>query len=184
MTLLTGRLLAIHAALDAAPIEHAFGGAIALAYWTLDPRGTSDIDVNLFTAQEEPARVLAVLPKGIAHDESSAARIKRDGQVRLFWADTPVDLFFSNLPIHDQASEHRRRVPFAGVEIPILGPLELAVFKAMFDRTQDWADLEAMLRAATLDVDALREHLVEMAGEDDPRLGRLKEASRRADAAG
>ena len=41
------RLLAIDRALDGASISHAFGGAIALAYWTLDPRGTSDIDVEV-----------------------------------------------------------------------------------------------------------------------------------------
>ena len=73
-------------------------------------------------------------------------------------------------------------MPFAGREIPVLGPVELAVFKTMFDRTRDWADIEAMLVAATLDVDATREHLVAMVGEPDSRLARLDEAVRRADA--
>ena len=46
-------------------------------------------------------------------------------------------------------------MPFAGTQIPVLGPVELAVFKAMFDRTRDWADIEAMVAAGTLDVDAV-----------------------------
>lgn len=46
------------------------------------------------------------------------------------WGGTPIDLFFSYLPLHDEAAAHRRKVPFEGQQIPILGPLELAVFKA------------------------------------------------------
>ena len=42
------RLVALHRALARRRIPHAFGGAIALAYWTLDPRATSDIDINVF----------------------------------------------------------------------------------------------------------------------------------------
>ncbi len=53
----------------------------------------------------------------------------------------------------------------------------------MFDRTRDWADIEAMLEAETLDVDAVREHLVAMVGREDARLARLDEAIRRADTA-
>ncbi|MEO8091666.1 MAG: nucleotidyl transferase AbiEii/AbiGii toxin family protein [bacterium] len=178
---LAERLLAIHASLGDGGVEHAFGGAIALAYWTLEPRGTRDIDVNVFTRQEECERVLAALPSGITFDRAAIERIKRDGQSRLWWEDTPVDLFFSYLPLHDEAARHRREVPFEGTLIPVLGPVELAVFKAMLDRTRDWADIEAMLAAKTLDPDALRDHLTHLAGDDDPRLGRLDQALVRAD---
>ncbi len=58
----------------------------------------------------------------------------------------------------------------------MLGPTELATFKAMFDRTRDWADIEAMVAAGTLDVVAVRETLAEMVEADDPRFGRLDEA--------
>jgi hypothetical protein len=61
----------------------------------------------------------------------------------------------------------------------VLGPIELAVFKANFDRTRDWADVEAMVAAETLDVDTVREHLQRLLGADDPRLARLDEAVRR-----
>jgi len=71
-------------------------------------------------------------------------------------------------------------VPFEGEEIPVLGPVELAVFKAMFDRTRDWADIEAMLAAGNLDVDAVRERLVGVLGAGDERLARLEEALRRS----
>lgn len=180
---LSEQLVAIHAALDEMRIEHAFGGAIALAYWTEDPRGTSDIDVNLFVPQEECERALAALPDEIPYDDAAISTIKRDGQIRLWWDGTPVDLFFNNLPVHEEAARNRREAPFEGVSIPILGPAELALFKAMFDRTQDWADIEAMLRAKTLDVEALRATLETMVGAGDERLLRLEDALARADRA-
>jgi len=177
---LAEKLLELHAGLESAAIPHAFGGAIALAYWTLEPRGTRDIDVNLFVPAAEPGPALAALPDGIARDEDTAAAIASDGQVRLWWDDTPIDLFFSYEPLHAEASRHRRMVPFEGQQIPILGPIELAVFKAMFDRTRDWADIEAMLAAGNLDADAAGERLVSLVGADDRRLARLEETLRRS----
>jgi hypothetical protein len=179
---LADRLLAIHASLAERGIPHAFGGAIALAYWTEEPRGTRDIDVNLFIPADDSERALAALPEGVAYDDAAVDSIRRDGQARLWWDDTPVDVFFSSLPIHDEAARHSREVPFEGERIPILGPLELAVFKAMFDRGRDWGDIEEMLAARTLDPDALRDRLFELIGPEDRRLARLDEALERTDA--
>jgi hypothetical protein len=172
------RLIELHTRLSSAGIEHAFGGAIALAYWTLEPRGTRDIDINLFVPSERCEPVLAALPDGIAHDDETVKTIAREGQTRLWWDDTPIDLFFSYVPLHDEAARNRRLVPFEGEEIPVLGPVELAVFKALFNRTRDWADIEAMLAAGSLDVDAVRDHLVAMLGQDDRRTARLAETLR------
>ena len=174
------RLVALHRALQAKRIPHAFGGAIALAYWTSDPRGTSDIDVNAFVPAERCARVLSALPDGVARPEGTEEAIVRDGQVRLWWDETPVDLFFDYADVHRDAARHRRRVPFAGTRIPILGPVELAAFKVMFDRTRDWADVEAMVAAGTLDLDALRAALAKLLEPGDRRFARLDEAVARA----
>ena len=179
---LAERILALHSALDAAGLPHAIGGAVALAYWTENPRGTSDVDINLFIPATDADRGLKALPAELGITAQTAATVARDGQVRVFWGDTPVDLFFDYAPIHADAALHRRIVPFEGKTIPVLGPVELAVFKAMFDRTQDWADIEAMATAGTLDVDAVREHLEAMLGPGDARLARLGEAERRGQA--
>ncbi len=176
---LAERLLELDVRLSKAGIEHAFGGAIALAYWTLEPRGTRDIDVNVFVSSDESESVLAALPEEIRHDDETVATIAREGQIRLWWDDTPIDLFFSYEPLHAEAARNRRRVSFEGEEIPVLGPVELAVFKAMFDRTRDWADIEAMLEAGNLDFDAVHDHLVKLAGKDDARVRRLDETLRR-----
>jgi len=99
---------------------------------------------------------------------------------RAAWADTPIDLFFDYAPVHAAASRERRIVPFAGIRIPVLGPVQLAVFKAMFDRTRDWADIEAMLAAGTVDLDSVRAALHSMLAADDERFARLDESERRA----
>ncbi len=154
-------------------MPHAFGGAIALAYWTLDPRGTSDIDCNLFVPATRPGPALDALPEPIARPPGVEEAIARDGQVRLWWEDTPVDLFFHYAPVHEQAARNARVVSFRDAEIPILGPVELVTFKVMFDRTQDWADVEAVLGAGTVDVDAVRATLATLLEPEDPRLARL-----------
>ena len=171
------KLVDLHRALEAAKIPHAFGGAIALAYSTLNPRGTSDIDVNVFMPASNPEPALGALPDGVERSDDTAQTIARDGQVRLWWEETPVDLFFDYEPIHAEAAANRRFVEFAGTRIPILGPDELALFKAMFDRTQDWADIEAMVAAETLDLPRVRQLLSDLVDEDDPRVARLDACS-------
>ena len=177
---LTERVVALHRALEDAGVPHAFGGAIALAYSTLNPRGTNDIDCNLFVPAEDPGPAIAALPSGIRRTRGLAARIARDGQVRLWWDDTPVDLFFDYAPIHEQAARNVQRVEFDGVELPVLGPVELVVFKVMFDRSRDWADVEAVLEAGTVDMGAVRAALAGLLEPDDPRLERLADLERRA----
>lgn len=180
---LVERIVALHRALRRRRIPHAFGGAIALAFATRDPRGTSDIDVNVFVPADEAADALRALPPTIGRPTDVLAVIERDGQIRLWWDDTPLDLFFDYAPIHGDAAAHRRTVPFGGTTIPVLGPVELAVFKAMFDRTRDWADIEAMLAAGTLDIDAVSRALSAMLPADDTRFSRLRTAQRLADEA-
>jgi|tagenome__1003787_1003787.scaffolds.fasta_scaffold20971960_5 hypothetical protein len=173
------RVVALHRALARPRLPHAFGGAIALAYWTQDPRGTNDIDLNVFIPADDAARALRKLPEGVHRPPDAEATIGRDGQMRLWWDETPVDLFFNYAEVHDDAARHRRTVPFAGTRIPVLGPVELAIFKVMFDRTRDWADVEAMLAAGTLDLDAVRSGLRTLIDTADHRLARLDDSVRR-----
>ena len=167
------KLVELHRALQTAKIPHAFGGAIALAYSTLNPRGTSDLDVNIFAPAADPGPALAALPDGIERPANTAETVSREGQIRLWWDETPVDLFFDYEPVHAEAARNRRMVEFAGTRIPILGPDELALFKAMFDRTQDWADIEALVAAGTVDLPRVRELLTGLVGERDARVAKL-----------
>ena len=58
--------------------------------------------------------------------------------------------------------------------VPFLACRDLAVFKAFFDRTRDWADLEDMNAAGTLDHEAVLGVLVRYLGGDDLRVARLR----------
>jgi hypothetical protein len=169
------QLRAIHDALDAARIPHAIGGAIALGYCTLEPRGTRDLDVNVFTGPERAREVFAALPEGVKFSGMSLEHAERDGQVRLRWGTTPVDLFLSVLPFHDYVERHVRMVPFEGSTIPVLSCTGLTVFKAMFDRPRDWVDIEAMVEARAIDLDEAIEWVSEMVGVDSANAHRLAE---------
>jgi hypothetical protein len=171
------QLLAVHDALDAAGIPHAIGGAIALGYCTLEPRGTRDVDVNVFVGPERARDVFAALPAGVEFSGVLLEQAERDGQVRLRWGITPIDLFLSVLPFHDHVAAHLREVPFEGRTIPVLDCMALAVFKAMFDRPRDWVDIEAMVEARALDLEEARRWVVEMVGED-ARAEKLSARSR------
>jgi hypothetical protein len=138
-----------------ARVPHAFGGAIALAYYAT-PRGTRGVDLNIFLPASAFDRVLAVLlPLGVDPPTPDMRRaLERDEQVRVFWDRTPLDLFFAYNELHDACVERLRTVPFGDERIPILGPEELAIFKVLFAREKDWRDLREMLLAQAPGFDA------------------------------
>jgi hypothetical protein len=171
---LADKILAIDAALVAAEVPHAFGGALALAFHIEEPRGTRDIDVNVFCGPQSVIEVFQSLPPEVRWSDSDVRAVRRDGQVRLFWGETPVDLFFSTAEFHDWTSARCRTVPFAGATIPILGATELLVFKAFFDRTKDWADIEEMVAVGSADLHEALGWLVDLLGADDQRVDRLR----------
>ncbi len=172
------KVVEIEAALRAAEIPHAFGGALALAYYA-EPRATIDIDVNVFVPTSAADRVAdALVPLGARADEAACELARRDGQVRVFWGTTPIDLFFSYEKFHDDAAKRVRTVPFGDTTITVLAPADLLVCKAVFDRRKDWIDIEQMLviTAGDLDVAEVRRAVARIVGDDDARLIRFDRA--------
>jgi len=165
------KVLAIDAALSEVP--HAFGGALALAYYA-EPRTTIDIDVNVFVPVERLDEVLTPLD-ALGIDTSAAApRVVRDGQIRLWWSETPVDLFFAYDPFHDAAARDVERVPFADSTIPILSATHLVVCKVVFNRAKDWVDIEAIRELGTaIDTAEVLRWVGRIAGDTDPRYDRV-----------
>ena len=173
MTDLVEKIVQCHTALQAARIPHAFGGALALAWCTEQARGTIDIDLNLLVNGDGIDAALAALPDGVHWEADDRQRLRHDLQHRLWWEATPVDLFFNSSPYHEALAARVRWEAFAGHRLPFLSCVDLAVFKAFFDRTKDWADLEAMCEAGTLDFAHVTATIIELLGADDPRLTRL-----------
>ena len=166
MTSFAEKVVAVDRSLSQAGIPHAFGGALALGYCVRNPRATGDIDVNVFVHVDEVQRLFSALPREVAISTDAVEVATRDGHVRLHWDQHPVDLFFSYHALHDRAQARIRVVPFGADEIPILSCTDLAVFKVVFNRSRDWADLEAMIEANSVDRDDALGWLSETLGED------------------
>jgi hypothetical protein len=174
---LVEKLLAIHEALKDHSLPHAFGGAIALAYCVEEPRGTRDLDVNVFVDAEKAAEVLAALPEGVRVADADVDAVIRDGQTRLFWEGVPVDVFLNNLPLHEEVASGVIWVELEGKQIPVLDCASLVIFKSLFARTRDWGDIEDVALATPEDVDAAVKAVAGLVGEDDPSYKRLAKIS-------
>jgi hypothetical protein len=174
---LVEKLFAIHDALRAESIPHAFGGAIALAYCVEEPRGTRDLDLNIFVDAQGAERVLGKLPDGVRVSEEDIRAVERDGQTRLFWDGVPVDVFLNNLPLHRAVAEAVVWVPLEGKQFPALDCASLVIFKSLSDRTKDWADIEAVAVATPEDIETAARTLSDLLGEEDPASRRLRAIS-------
>ena len=166
------KIVAIERALVEGEIPHAFGGANALAYYGT-PRATADIDLNVFVGASRANDVLAAL--GALGAATGSAKltglIERDGQVRVFWEKTPIDLFFAYDALHESSMRRRRVVDFGGDTIHILSAEDLMFYKIVFDREKDWRDVAEMIYAAEgrLDFDYVRSWLTRILSEEEAR---------------
>jgi hypothetical protein len=155
---------------------HAFGGALALAYYA-EPRATIDIDLNVFLAPADYRRVAGILAQLGVDEGPDASIVERNGQCRLWWGRTPIDLFFAYDALHEAMRSAVRTEPFAGATIPILAPEHLLVCKAIFSRPKDWLDIEQIaITVEDLDAAEILTWLDRVLGADDPRRQRVAAA--------
>jgi hypothetical protein len=172
-------VLAVHDLLTAgAAPGHAFGGALALAYYA-EPRATEDIDINVFTPFSRAGSVVDRFSSiGFRAEKPEAEWVPPAAGVRLAGHNAPykLDLFFSLDPLYDRARERVRRFAFGGRELPFLSAEDLTVFKLSFGRPKDWVDLRAMVAGGTdIDVEYVESQLIALRGPAlYPRLTRLK----------
>lgn len=175
---LPDKIVALHRQLTSAKLPHAFGGALALAYYA-EPRATIDIDVNVFVAPSAYPDVERALDELGINDGANPTTVDRDGQCRLRWGDTPIDLFFAYDALHEAMRHAIRQQPFGDTRIPVLAPEHLLVCKAIFNRPKDWLDIEQMLVCVDeLDTQEVRAWLDRIVGGDDPRRQRFDTLAR------
>jgi hypothetical protein len=173
---LVSKIISLHEMLDSIGLPHQFGGAIALA-WYRNPRATTDIDINLTLPPEAAEPILQALALlGVTVTPEDGAAIAVDGQARLDWAGSYLDVFFATTDLHFEMAERARVVRFGPVDLPILAPEDLIICKAVFDRPKDWLDIEEMLRWGTR-VDAARAlgWVGEILGPQSGQYARLNE---------
>jgi hypothetical protein len=130
--------------------------------------------VNVFAEVGRTREVFTALPGGVEWSEEDVVQTETEGQVRLWWAGTPVDVFLNTTEFHDQVATRIRTESFAGSDVPFLSCTDLTVVGAFLNRTRDWADLEEMAVAGSLDLDQVLGALVRCPGTDDDRIGRLR----------
>jgi hypothetical protein len=159
--------------LESRGAEYAFGGAIALGYWGV-PRGTLDVDLTIFVSPERPSECVWLLQDiGCEFSATEALQSLRDhGFCSVKFAEMRVDVFLPTIPFYEAARARRKRLELGGQPIMAWDAETLAVFKMMFFRRKDLADVEQILRTqgAQFDRPWVREQLAGMYGAGDPRL--------------
>lgn len=162
----------IAAALDERGISYAIGGAVALALWAI-PRGTADVDVNVFVPAEGIEPVLdALVTLGAEVDRGRALfRARTEGLFVARLGPWRIDVFPRSIEFHDEAERTRRRHTIDGCPAWYLSAEALAVFKLLLFRGKDVADLERLVavQGTGLDCAYVRRHIVAMMGESDDR---------------
>ncbi|MFN2538826.1 MAG: hypothetical protein ABR549_11890 [Mycobacteriales bacterium] len=171
MTTFVDKIELVDSALSTVP--HAFGGALALAYHVESPRATADIDLNIALPVGQARDVLTALPAGVGWTDDDVTAIERDGQVRVLWDRTPLDLFFPQDALHDVVASRVLQVPFRGRTIPIISATDLTIFKTLFDRPKDWVDIAEMLEYGSVDAAEALGWVSRLLGRKDRRTQRL-----------
>ena len=166
------------AALEERQCDYALGVAIALGYWG-EPRGTVDVDVTVFLPPNQPSRCVRLLQElGCEVNSSQAIRsLQEHGFCETRFQGLRVDVFLPTLPFYEDARQRRRRVPLGRQSVTIWDAEALCVFKMMFFRRKDVADVEQILRiqGEHLDRHWVRARLEEIYGRHDPRLAQWQE---------
>ncbi len=153
--------------------EYALGGAIALGFWAT-PRGTVDVDLTVFLPPERPSDCLWLLQDiGCEFCSSeAAASLGEHGFCRVALMGMQLNVFLPIVPFYESARKRRKRLSLAGRRVMVWDAESLAVFKMMFFRRKDLADVEQILRSRGGEFDRrwVRAQLLDMYGANDPRL--------------
>ncbi len=177
MTDLVALTCRIARALDAAGIDYAIGGAIALGFHA-PPRGTQDIDLNLFV---EPSAARAALDRlmdeGLEIDVATAlASFGERGDARGTLDGVRIDLFVNSIPLHAHAHARRLRANLAGTPLWILSAEDLVTLKLLYFRPKDLDDTRRVLavQGEAFDVGYVRVQLTDHVGSDDRRVAEFE----------
>jgi hypothetical protein len=167
------QLTSIATALAAIHAEFMLIGGIAVGVWS-EPRATKDCDLSVRVLVSTAELRAALETAGLEVARGDLARAQAAGEaVRLRrhgCTDEPivVDLLFATTPFEIAALGRRQPLTVLGVELPVVGPEDLFVFKLIAGRPQDLADAHRLfeLHGSTFDLVAVRGWCREFSAEE------------------
>lgn len=165
--------VAIGRSLERHGVSYAIGGALAYGQYGV-PRATNDVDVNVFVGLDRLGDVLAALADvGVTASQAEAARaVASEGMFIVRLGEFRVDVFTPSIDFVWEAERTRVRHVVDGTAVWFLSAEALCVFKMLFFRSKDVADLERLVAVSGdhLDATYVRTQLVAMMGADDQRV--------------
>jgi hypothetical protein len=160
-------------AFEASDIEYALGGAIAYSAWA-EPRATRDVDLNLWLDLPALDRGLDILERaGVRLNRRTAQQdAARRGMFVVRLGEYRIDVFVPSVPFYEEARRRRVRTNIAHRDTWVLSAETLIVFKLLFFRPKDLADIGRVLQIQgdRLDLPFVRRWLVDMVGSADERV--------------
>lgn len=153
-------------------IDYAIGGALAMGLWS-EPRATLDVDLTLFLNPADVGQVVKVLESlGCVGDFNQVrSSLNELGYGRVSWQNCFVDVFLPTSEFLWNSKHRRTTVRFGGYDLRFWNAEVMAVLKLMFFRPKDLVDLKKLVDAqgTRLDRDWVRQKVIEVFGEHDPR---------------
>ncbi len=160
-------------ALETSGLDYALGGAVAYAAWG-EPRATRDVDVNIWVTSDQLDDAFDTLEQaGVSIDRARArAEARERGMFVARRGEYRVDVFIPSVAFYEEAKSRRVRTRVANRDTWVLSAETLAVFKLLFYRPKDLADVGRLLEIQQnrFDTAFVRRWLVDMLGADDERI--------------
>jgi hypothetical protein len=159
-------------------LEYAFGDALALGFWAA-PRGTLDVDLTLFVSADEPEECVSILENAQCDASRSAAimSLREHGICHITYHGFQLDVFVPTISFYETAKHRRKSVRLSGTKVMIWDAETLCVFKMMFFRLKDLADVEQIVQVQgdNLDRQFVLDQITSIHGRRDPRVARWRE---------
>ena len=165
--------MAIARILEERNISYALGGALAYAAAGI-PRATIDVDVNVFVNSDrwrDVVEALKSLGASPLNEENFHLGATERGMFETWIGGLRVDVFTPSLDFSWEAEKTRVQKNIDGQSAYYLSAEALAVFKLLFFRTKDIADLERLIavQGKNLNSAYVRKQISQMMGEDNER---------------
>lgn len=181
---LHGALSALAQWLESQQVPYALIGGLAVSLHA-EPRFTEDIDAVIWVDDRRwPDLLRVAADHGIEPRRHDALEFAQRSRVLLLQhrSGVPLDISCGAIPFELDLIEQAEPIDIGGVSVRVARPDRLIVMKVVANRPQDWADIDALLKAhPAVDVDRIRPVVAEFAAalESPELVRRFDDALRR-----